>query len=276
MKKILLLIISLISLTGFSQKKEKIKGNREVLIKEFSVADFEAIEIGEKFAVAIEKTSDTTRIVIETDDNLFDVIHFNVENKTLHFSTSKEIVKKKRLKITVFVPEKLNSISVIEKGKVFNDDKLSLDNLQIKANNRGEINLDLQIKNNFVIKASDKSKIELTGNAQTASVNLADNAKLETEWQVQNVDILLNDYAYFKAKGSAHQLKLRAQNKTTCKASKWIVKDAIISSFDKAETSINVSGNLSLEETGNTAVYIYGSPKINLKKFNDNASLYKK
>ncbi len=269
-------MIIAISLTGYSQKKEKIKGNREVLIKEFGLAYFDAIEVGEKFSVALQKTSDTTRVVIETDDNLFDVIHFNIENKVLYFTTTKEIVKKKRLKITVFVPEKLNSISVIEKGIIFNEEPLSLGNLQIKAANRGKIKLNLQIKNNLVIKAADKSKIELTGRAQTASINLAEDANLEIEAQIQNADILLNDYAYFKAKGSAQQIKLKAQNKSTCKAAKWMVKDAVVSSSDKAETSINVSGNLNLKETGNTSVYLYGSPKINLKKFNDNASLYKK
>ena len=124
MKKILLFILTVISFSMTAQKKEKIKGNREVLIKKFVLPSFSALEVGEHFNIKLEKATDTTRVIIETDDNLFDVIHYQVDEGVLKFYTSMEIVKKKRLRITVFVPEHFHRIKLKEKAKVFNEDKL--------------------------------------------------------------------------------------------------------------------------------------------------------
>jgi len=276
MKKILFLFVVLVSVTSFGQKKEKIKGNKEVLIKKFTVPTFSAMEIGEKFKVQLQKSTDTTRIVIETDDNLFDVIHFSVEDGVLRFSTSKEIVKYKRLRVTVFVPEGFNSLIVKEKAEVSNEEEISFNNLKINMSQRSELDLHLNIKNSLVIAATDKSELVINGSAKSLHVHLSESAQLKGELAGVNTEIVLDDHGYCKIEGSTKQLKLEARSKSAYKSKSYKVAEAVVKSYDKSTVQIHVSNKMSLIATGSSTTYIYGSPKIDLKSFKDDAILYKK
>ena len=276
MKKLIFIVLALISINITAQKKEKIKGNREVLIKKFEIPSFKEIEVGEKFEIGLEKAVDTTRVIIETDDNLFDVIHFSVDGDVLKFSTSMEIVKKKRLKITVFVPEDFDKIRLIEKGKVYCEENLSLSNLRIEAIEKSEADLNLNIKEILEIEATDKSELKLEAYAQDAYIHLSESASLEAKLETKNVELNLDDHSDCKLQGSAEFMKANLQVKAGLKASDFQTKDALVSVTDKASAEVNCSGQIDLKLSGESHTYIYDSPQINLKTFNDNASLHKK
>ena len=272
----MLILLAIISLSANAQKKEKVKGNREVLIKKFTVASFNAIEIGEKFNVKLQNTSDTTRVVIETDDNLFDVIHFNVENEVLKFWTSMEIVKKKRLRVTVFVPKQFNKIKLVEKGQVFTDDQLKLKALNIEAYNKSEAKLNLRIKDDLVITASDKSDLELEASAQKAQIKLTADADLKAKIDTKTAGIEIDKSADCELEGSTNQLDLKAAGKSKIKAEKFVAKEATLSVSGKSNVYTNTSKKITLNLSGKTETYLYGSPEIILKSFKDNAALFKK
>lgn len=276
MKKIILFLLTIISLSTNAQKKEKIKGNREVLIKKFTIASFKAIEVGEKFNVKLQKSTDTTRVVIETDDNLFDVIHFKVEDETLKFWTSMEIVKKKRLRITVFVPKEFNKIKLIEKGQVFNDEPLTFKDLQFEAYNKSEAKLNLKIKNNLDLTAIDKSNLNLEVTAPKANIKLSESAVLKGNFNIKSANIEIDKSANCELSGNVDQLILKAGEKTEVKAKDLVAKEAKLSAFNKANVYINVAIHVKLNLSGNTETYLFGTPEINLKSFKGNAVLYKK
>ncbi len=276
MKKLVLLVFGLSLFVAHAQKKEKIKGNREVLIKKYTIPSFEAIEIGEKFEVELQKSTDTTRVIIETDDNLFDVIHFSVVDGVLKFNTSKEIVKKKRLKITVFVPENFSSIKVFEKGKVYNEEAFDLKQLKIEGLQHGKCKLNLDIKNDLNIYLTDKSELNFEGTVKNSDIKLSDSSEINAKWSLKNIKIELNDHAYLKQKGNVNEAKIKLNQKSELKAKDFVINNAVIETLDKTSAEINIKTNLSLKAKGNSEVYIYNNPKINLKAFKDNAILYKK
>ena len=277
MKKLILIALIFTGIVSLNaQKKEKIKGNKEVLIKKFLIPSFSEIEIGEKFEIALEKSTDTTRIVIETDDNLFDVIHYSVEDDVLKFYTSMDIVKKKRLRITVFVPEKFHKIRLIEKGKVYTNEELSLENLQIESIEKGKAELFLNIKNDLEIEASGKSDLELEVVTNYTSVHLTGNASVKGKINTKDVGVAIDDHSVFEMEGNANRLNINTQAKSEYKSPKLQVEEVVLSATGKSKVEINVSGNIEMKLSGNSEIYLYGTPKINLKTFNDNAILYKK
>ena len=85
-KQILLIVLTLISSITFAQKKEKIKGNKNVIINEYTIDAFNRIVIGEKFEIELLEGSEPS-IFIEADENLHEVIDFIVTDSTLSFST---------------------------------------------------------------------------------------------------------------------------------------------------------------------------------------------
>ncbi len=276
MKKIMLILLTITSLSAFAQKKEKIKGNREVLIKKFTIAPFTAIEVGEKFNIKLEKATDTTRVVVETDDNLFDVIHFKVEDKVLSFWTSMEIVKKKRLRITVYIPANFNKIKLLEKGHVFTDTQLELNKLNLESYYKSGAKLDLKIKENLELNALEKSDLDLEILAPKANVNLSDNANLKAIFNLKTAEIEVNHSASCELEGDIEQLNLKALEKSKVKADQSDIKNVNLLSSDKAKVYISVTKQIIMNLSGKTETYLFGTPEIKLKSFEDNAALYKK
>ncbi len=276
MKKILLLVLMGISLFSYGQKKEKIKGNKEVLIKKFFLPHFNEIKVGEKFAVELKKTQDTTKVVIETDDNLFDVIHFKVENKALSFYTTQEIVKKKRLRITVYIPEDFEIIEVFEKGKVFTEERLSLNDLKIRLFDRGKTDLILDVKNYLKVNGGNKSNLKMDITSPIAEVYLDEYAQADIKASFPQLSLNLNDHGVFQVKGSSQNAELEINNRGQFKGDSFVIENASVISKDKSKTYINASKKLNLIAKGNANVYIYNQPKIDLKTFEDHAILYKK
>jgi len=276
MKKIFILILAVISVTMTAQKKEKIKGNREVLIKKFEIPSFNSLEVGERFNIKLEKAIDTTRVVIEADDNLFDVIHYQVEEGVLKFYTSMEIVKKKRLRITVFVPEDFHQIKINEKAEVFNEDVLEFKALQIETGDKSSAELNLEIKDELAINTLGKSEIKLEAEAPKATFVLDEDSQLKGKIDIKNLDLKVFKSADAKLEGDVEQLSLTATDKAELKASDLSVKEADVKVKNKSDVYLNISNNVVLSLSGKSKTYLYGSSKIKLKSFNDNAILYKK
>jgi len=276
MKKILLFVFMGLSVASFGQKKEKIKGNKEVLIKKFFLPHFNSIKVGEKFEVQLKIAQDTTKLIIETDSNLFDVIHFKVEDNTLSFFTSMEIVNKKRLRITVFVPDELQSIEVYEKGKVFNDEILSLNTLEVIGFDRGKTDLHLDIKKQVKINATNKTNIKIDITAPMAEVYLNEYASADIKASLPQLSVSLNNHSTFDIKGNSQNASIEMSDRGQFKGDAFVIEKAILVAKDKSKTYINTSKNLDLVAKGKANVYIYNQPKIDLKAFEDHAVLYKK
>ena len=86
-KKIALLFTFLFLTTiAVAQKKEKIKGSKIVTVWVKEIPSFENIEINDNFEVFLVK-SDKPSLEIEADDNLHEIINYEVAGETLRVSS---------------------------------------------------------------------------------------------------------------------------------------------------------------------------------------------
>ncbi len=277
MKKFLVLLsLAFAVYSAPAQKKGKIKGNKEVLIKKFDLPHFTALDLDEHFKVRLQKAIDTTRVIIETDDNLFDVIHFKVENGVLQFYTTMEIVKKKRLRITIFVPEDFNRITLHQHAEVFNDENLNLSSLTLETNDKTKANLNLHLKDKWVVNALGKSESDIEVYAGEAAIYLSEDAFMKGVLNIKKLSLTMDDHAKAKLSGEVAQMTLKIKEKAKIDAVELNVKKAVIKAFDKASLEITVKDLAELYLSGHTKTFLYGNPKIKLKAFEDNAILYKK
>src|SRR6187402_1871009 len=81
---------------AIGQNKEKIKGSKNVIEKPIEIGEFTALEIEDNLTVFLEKGA-KNEIKVETDDNLQEVITFDIKEKSLRIYTSKEISSYKKL-----------------------------------------------------------------------------------------------------------------------------------------------------------------------------------
>ena len=122
MKKILLITISLFCLMASAQKA-KIRGDKNVVTDDRSFGYFTKLEVNNKIKLTL-KQSKSTKLVIEADENLHDVIDSDFENGALVLSLNKRISSSKRFKLTLFVDDldfiELNDDSELIGGEEFN------------------------------------------------------------------------------------------------------------------------------------------------------------
>lgn len=98
-KRILVLILLvLVSGSVFAQKKQKIKGNKEVVEVYKNLEPFTKVEILDELAVNLMQTQ-SEGYRLKTDSNLVDVIKFEVIDGTLKIYTTNRIISSKNLEI---------------------------------------------------------------------------------------------------------------------------------------------------------------------------------
>ncbi len=273
-KIILLLLINLTILSGHSQKKQKIKGSRNVTNVITEIDPFQRIVIGDDFEIKLTQGL-TPSVEINADDNLHDVIEFSVQDGSLKFNKTKRIVSNKTLEIIVTAVESLNTIELKDDGEISDLSAIKSDNLTLitKGSSKAFLTLKTDL---FKLVNGDKSSNRLNVTADKVTLELSENSKTEALINATDLEIDMYQRSTAKIEGDTDNLELRLDNNSRFTGKKLTSADCALSLETRAEASVEATKTLTIEASGSTETYIYGNPKIDLKKFEDNAILRKK
>jgi len=274
-KKLHLAFIALlITYIGFSQDLEKIKGSRNVITEITEIDKFHKIEIGDDFEIKLLQGL-TPSIQIEADDNLFDALSFKVEEGVLEFSKQKHIRSKKKFEITVIYKDSLNVVELKNNAEISSGNKLNLENFTLITNDNTRAYLTIET-NEFIFIQNEKNKTELNLTSKKATLRLNDNTSIRALINADEINIDMTKSAHAKIEGDTNNLALNINDNCVLKAEKLTSKDCSLTIKGKADAYIEVNKDLTLEASGSTETYIYGTPKVDLKTFEGNAVLKKK
>jgi len=273
-KQIILILLILFSSLTFAQKKEKIKGDKNVVIKETILNPFNRIVIGEKFKIELLEGTEPS-VFIEADENLHDVINFSVSDSTLSFGTSKRITTKKMLNIKVIYTSDLNLIETLDNGEVSNATTLNLNELVLK--NSGSSRAYLNIRGEkFKHINSENAKVELNINATIATFELDENSKLEALVNAKTLQVDMFERADARIDGNVDSLQVKTDNASNFKGKNLTTKTCEVKCTLNSDVYIQALDNLRIDASGNSEVYIYGNPVITIDNFRNTSKLFKK
>ncbi|WGD35041.1 DUF2807 domain-containing protein [Olleya sp. YS] len=272
-KQLLSLFLILITTTAFSQKKEKVKGSRVLSTETTAVYGFQRLVLNEDFEVKLVK-ADSTSVQIMTDDNLHEYISIVSQDSTLSLKTTAKLQEKK-LEITVFYNDILNTIELNEDAEISSENTLEFNDLTLTASESSKAYLTIE-SDLFKIINNDRAKVELNVTAKAVNLELNDNSKLEALINASNIVADLLESANAKVEGDTENLTLTADNSSDFRGENLTVKDASVKTENRAEVSIEVNGDLIIDASGSSDISIYGSPKITIEAFEDNAILRRK
>lgn len=257
-----------------AQSAEKIKGDRNVTIKQTYIDDFHSIVVDGDFSIEIVYNSKPS-VNVEADDNLHEVIQFEVVDGVLTFVETIRISSKKKLSITVNYGDTLSTIETRGDGEIRSLTSMELgDVILITADNsRAYLNINAKT---FNYKSSGKSKTRLNLTADSTKIELSDNSKLDAliNSKVANFDLYLRSDAAIE--GSANSSVIRLDNSTNFNGPKFDVKTTDVSLEDTSDLTISATENITIAASGNSEIYLFGSPAITITKFEDTAKLQKK
>ncbi|TDU39576.1 putative autotransporter adhesin-like protein [Gelidibacter sediminis] len=267
MNKFIFTLIMVLSFTAFSaaQEDEKIKGDRNVTIKQTYIDPFKKIIVGEDFSVEIIYNSRPS-VEIEADSNLHEYILFEVINGTLTFKTTKRITSSRRMNIKVNYAEGLESIEVKEDGEIRSLTSLELKNTTLVTSGSSRAYLNIKT-NDFNYTALDKAKVKLNVNANNAVITLNDNVKMEALLNAKTAKFDLYQRATANVEGTLTTTELHLDNSSTFNGKEFLTTTCTIIADMNSAATIRVNDTVTIEATGNSEVYLYNAPKITLPKF---------
>jgi len=272
MKKFTLLVVVLfISFSGYTQRKPKIKGNKNVIEVREDLAPFTAIELVDDLDIVIQKASQEG-YVLELDDNLLDVLKFKVDNGVLKISSFYNITSKKKLEITIFFQE-LRSIKMLN-GKISMKDVISTDRLKVATfgTSRLELNATADIMD---ITMEEISSGDFNLASDSLNITLKDriDVKLYTTGSSNNIYMYKNASA--KLEGAADFLMAKMYGNSSLKAADLQSNDVLLITEDSPDIEIRALNTLQLSSKGSTRTKLYGEAKITILDFLDTSRLEK-
>lgn len=276
MKKFSLMLFALLfTVVVFAQKREKIKGSKNVTITQKEVPLFETLEVEDNIEIYLIKGS-SQRLEIEADDNLHDAIKTEVTATTLRIYTSKEVSGAKKLTVRVTYIDGLKTITGKHAALIYAVNELELDNITVKNLDFSKSYLNVK-SNNFSLIMNDKSKAEINVKANSTTIELSKNADLKALIASPAVKCDMYQKTTAAIEGDAETVQLRIDNNAVFTGKKFTAKNMELTAENYAKCSVLIAETLTLSASGKTEIGLYGTPvTVTMKKFADSAIIAKK
>ncbi|SHG55256.1 Putative auto-transporter adhesin, head GIN domain [Flavobacterium johnsoniae] len=269
-----LFLLLLVTTLTFAQKREKVKGSKIVTTSIKETGSFDAIEVDDNLEVYLEK-GEKNEIKIEADDNLHEIIAMDLRDKTLRLYTSKESTIFKKLSVKVTYTSSLNKVISKNDSKIYAIQELQLDNITFNSFDYSKLYLNVNSKK-FTLFADDKSKTELNLKTEDGSLQLSKNSSIKTLVSAIKFKCDLYQKAVAAIEGIAEKATIRLDNNSVFTGTKFTLKDANVTAENYAVGTILAETTLSLAVGDKAEISLFGSPAITLKRFSEEAKLFKK
>lgn len=275
MRKITFLLLLFLAATTISaQQREKIKGSKIVTVVQKEIGDFDTMEVSDNLEIFLIK-GDKCGVEIEADDNLHDAIEVNLHANLLQLSASKEVTGAKKFSVRITYTDNFKMVIAKNQANITALADINLDNFTFKAFDNSKIFANVKSKA-FTLMANDKSKTELNLTGEQTTIELSKNAQLKALISSSAIKFDMYQKSTAVVEGDANDLKLRLDNNANFTGKNLTAKN--VSLFAEGYTVCSILCNtwMAIEASGKAEIQIYGDQKIDLRKFVDNATLYKK
>ena len=153
--------------------------------------------------------------------------------------------------------------------------EIELENITFKSLDYSKLFLNVNAKN-FILQSDDKSKTELNLKSGKASIELNKNAMLKA--LISTIDLKVDLYQKAKAtiEGDATTAKIRLDDNSSLTGNKLTVKNIDVTTEGDSSCSVNAVTTAVIDAAKKSEIQLIGSPKIEIRKFADEAKLLKK
>lgn len=273
-KHIFLVVLSLFFSVSATAQKEKVKGNKNVTTERTSLEAFHTIILGEDLDIEIIEDNESS-VEIETDENLHDIFKFHVKDGTLTIETTAKIASKKELEIKLKYGGELSNIQLLEDAVIRSNTPIDVKSLTLKTYDNSKAYLTVKA-DDFKLSGGGRSKIKLNLTATNTKLELSDNSYLLSLIYSDQFTADLYQRADVVIEGSSKTALVRTDNSAQFKGKNFTIDNCDVISETASDVHLEVLNSITIEAAGDSAIYLYGSPKITINKFTDTVKLEKK
>lgn len=272
MNRIVVIVFVLcFGLQTFGQRKPKIKGNRNVVEVSEELPPFSAIVLSDDVEVMIQKGS-VEGFALEADENLIDVLKFEVTDGTLYISSFYNITSKKKLNITILYTE-LDALT-ISNGLITMKDVITSDYLDVKASGASRMILNASAD---VINIHMEENSSGDFNVASDSLNLSFKDRIDAKVYAtgKNNTLFMYKNASVKMEGNSDFFSATLYGDSKLKAQEFNGKKVVVSAEDSPNIEVYAADEFELSSKGASKTSLYGNPKITILEFLDTSQLHK-
>jgi hypothetical protein len=153
--------------------------------------------------------------------------------------------------------------------------EIQLGNLTFKTQDYSGLFLNVNAKN-FKLQADDKSKTELNLKSENTIIELSKNSSLKA--LVTTTDLKVDMYQKSNAniEGDATNAIIRMDNNSSLTGNKLTIKNIDVTTESYSNCSVNAVTTVIIDAANKSEIQLVGAPKIEIRKFADEAKLIKK
>nr|WP_292961452.1 MULTISPECIES: DUF2807 domain-containing protein [unclassified Allomuricauda] len=272
MKKTLILLLILAPIVSIAQRKPKIKGSRIVAEVTEELPPFNAIVLNDDLEINLNRALGPG-YHLSVDDNLIDVLKFEVEDGTLVISSYYNITAKKELEITVNYTE-LQAIT-LKNGSIVTKEVIDADQLFIDGFN----NTKLDIKANAAImdiNLEDTSSGDFNVEVDSLNLNLGNRAEAYVYAQIDAGMLDMEGNASLTMEGTADRVQANFLDYAKYKGETMEIGSCDLKMTGNSSARVYAFREIKINATQDPRIYLYGTPKITIEEFLDSAQLIKK
>ncbi|MDB4293335.1 DUF2807 domain-containing protein [Maribacter sp.] len=271
MKKVTLLVALLCCFHAFSQRKPKIKGNKNVVEVQEDLPAFNAIDLKDDLKIELRKGRQDG-VFITADDNLIDVLKFEVVDSVLEIGSFYKITGKKKLEIVVNYTE-LESV-IVRDGAIESSDNIVSDVFSAKllGSAKIEMNVNAAVIN---LKMEGNSSGDLNFQSDTLNLDIRDRVDVRVYSVSEWTKVSLMSNANIKLEGTAYGLSAHLYDNSNLRAAKLEAEGVEIIAEGSPSARVLARKDFELTSKGSSKTYLSGNPKIDIIEFLDTSELHK-
>lgn len=272
-KRVSLLVLILV--TGFSAtaQRERVKGSRNVKEMSQSLLAFNAIKVIDGLEVTLIADSEPG-FDLAMDDNLLELINFNIRDSMLVVSTSKDIRSAKKLEISVRYTQ-LHTVLVQAKSKVVAQSIIKAEtfnaNVTSGASFEGEIKA---TKANLM--ANESSKLDIGYIGDDLELIVSDNAFAKADINTERFTLTATARTDVELTGNAETATITLADTAECKAGAFKTDMTTIVARGSANARVSADKEITIDLSDKSELELYGDSKIIVERFAGSAKLLKK
>ena len=261
----------MVMFSGFSQRKPRIKGNRSVVSVEKSLPSFTHLILSEEFELHLQQGSEPA-VRIEADDNLIDILRFEVEGDTLRIDSFYRITASKKLGLTLVYSE-LESIRV-EAGRLAGEEPLVTDRLDLLITRGGKAELNIRAAL-LDLKMEQNTSADLRVEADSLHAVFQGFTDTRIYTSGGSIDLSMTDQASLDLEGVSPNLTASLTDNTRLKAAGLRADAVTVFLNTSANARIQALSEVAYEGRGSARLFVYGQPAIRILGMFDRSELHK-
>lgn len=271
-KYMILLLLSLSTAMVYAQRKPKIRGNRNVTEVSKELPGFLAVCLLDDLEVSLERAPGPG-YEIEADDNLIDILKFEVTSDTLFISSFYKVTGRKQLQIRVRYNE-LNAITV-RAGSISVSEPVTSDLLSVRTEAGGRLQLNARVPR-LLLRMQDQSSGDFNIESDSLEVVLTNRAEARIYQVNEEMELTMGDQSDALIEGTAGTMTLKMEAGSKLRAERLEADTIKASLGGTASAYLHPTGLFELSSKESPNIYLFGDAEINIVEFGDTSVLYKR